>query len=215
MSKVMVFSSKGVKKQSINFPKRFMETNNLPLLAQAIRVYEDRKHFGLAKKKTRGEVSLSTKKVWKQKGTGRARHGARSAPIFVGGGLAHGPRGKKRELVLPKKIRRKALKIALSNKVKDNAVVFVDSISGIKKTKEASVLIEKVTKALKKESKKTRISFILSEENRKIAKLVKNIHNLRVYMFKNLNAHNVYFGGILLIDKDILKTKTKKKDKEI
>lgn len=214
MSKVMVFSSKGVKKESVSFPKKLMEAENPALLAQAIRVYEDRKHFGLAKKKTRSEVSLSTRKVWRQKGTGRARHGARSAPIFVGGGLAHGPKGLKRELTLSKKIRKKALKVALADKVKENKVIFVDGLSNISKTKDASILVEKISKALKIDPKKIKVSFILSEDNSKVTKFLKNLTNLKTCLFKNLNAHDVHFGGILIIDRNIIKAKTEKKEKK-
>ena len=66
---------------------------NSTLLAQAIRVYGSNSHQKTSKVKTRGEVDGSTRKIYRQKGTGNARHGAKYAPIFVGGGIAHGPTG--------------------------------------------------------------------------------------------------------------------------
>ncbi|KKT36270.1 MAG: 50S ribosomal protein L4, partial [Candidatus Collierbacteria bacterium GW2011_GWA1_44_12] len=63
------------------------------LISQAIYVYQANSHRGVAKAKTRGEVTASTRKIYKQKGTGNARHGAKSAPIFVGGGVVFGPTG--------------------------------------------------------------------------------------------------------------------------
>jgi len=63
------------------------------LLTQAIYVYQENTHIGTSKVKTRGEVDLTKKKVYKQKGTGNARHGSKSAPIYVGGGVVFGPRG--------------------------------------------------------------------------------------------------------------------------
>src|SRR5688572_24665900 len=75
------------------------------LIAQAVRVYQDRQHQHTSKVKTRGEISLTTAKWFKQKGTGRARHGAKSAHIFVGGGVAHGPDGiRGASLTLPVKM---------------------------------------------------------------------------------------------------------------
>ncbi|MBI1872200.1 50S ribosomal protein L4, partial [Candidatus Collierbacteria bacterium] len=66
---------------------------NEALLSQVIHVYRANTHQNTSKVKTRGEVNRTTKKVYRQKGTGNARHGARSAPIYVGGGVAHGPSG--------------------------------------------------------------------------------------------------------------------------
>ena len=91
MLKTKTYSLKGTKLKETSLPKEFGQKENLPLLAQAVRVYEERSHIGFAKTKTRAEVNRTTKKVYKQKGTGGARHGARSAPIYVGGGTAHGP----------------------------------------------------------------------------------------------------------------------------
>ena len=153
MAKVNAYSVKGIKKQDVSLPRGFVEKENPALLAQAIKVYESRSHFGLSKTKTRGEVTASTRKIYRQKGTGRARHGALSAPIFVGGGKAHGPKGEKRELSLPKKMRRKVLKIALGLKVRNDDLVIIDGISALKKTKEAQTLVDKVLKSKKKKGR--------------------------------------------------------------
>src|SRR3990167_4620035 len=94
MPKADTYSSKGTKQEGVNLPKAlFGEKQNDKLLAQAIHVYRDRQHLGNSKVKTRGEVTATTRKWYRQKGTGRARHGAVSAPLFVGGGVAHGPKG--------------------------------------------------------------------------------------------------------------------------
>ncbi len=98
------------------------------LIHQALlAVDHQRRQYG-ARTKTRGEINLTTAKWYRQKGTGRARHGARSAPIFVGGSKAHGPRGERRCVKLPKKMRRKALQSALSAQVADGCVTVVDEI---------------------------------------------------------------------------------------
>ncbi len=83
---------------------------------------------GTAKAKTRSEVIRTKAKWYRQKGTGRARHGSRNAPIFVGGGVAHGPKLRKYTKDMPKKMRREALRSALSALVNDDQLVVVDSL---------------------------------------------------------------------------------------
>ncbi len=77
----------------------------------------------------RGEVNRTTAKVYRQKGTGKARHGSRGAPIFVGGGIAHGPHPRKYTQSMPKKMRRKAIRCALSALMRENQLVFVDVLT--------------------------------------------------------------------------------------
>jgi len=106
MTKVNLYKLSGATEKT-EFPKKYQGNIEPSLLAQAVRVYEDRMHPGLSKVKTRSEVAKSTRKIYKQTGTGGARHGAKSAPIFVGGGVAHGPKGVKRLLSLSKKLVKK------------------------------------------------------------------------------------------------------------
>ncbi|OGM86758.1 50S ribosomal protein L4 [Candidatus Woesebacteria bacterium RIFOXYC1_FULL_46_16] len=215
MSKANVYSAKGIKKGSYSLPAIFGEKENLPLLAQAVRVYEDRRHLGLAKAKTRAEIDRTKKKWYKQKGTGGARHGARSAPIFVGGGVAHGPKGVKRTLVIPVKMKRKALAVALSLKAKEAAVVLVDGLDTLKKAKDAQNLLNKIVKNEVKDKKVRKFTFVVSDEAWGVAKVLANIKNTLVVPFNSLNAYRVFFGGLLIFDKGIfvkksLKSKGKK-----
>ena len=106
----------------------FGERVKRELLHQAIRVYQANKRQGNASTKTRGEVDGSTRKIYRQKGTGRARHGSLRAPIFVKGGIVHGPKPRDFSLDLPKKMRRKALFSALSSKLIDGQVTFLAGI---------------------------------------------------------------------------------------
>jgi len=85
-----------------------------------------KRRAGTHKVLTRGEVNRTKKKVYKQKGTGQARHGARSAPLFVGGAKAMGPVNHSHEFDLPKKVRALGLKHALSSKAKDGSIVILD-----------------------------------------------------------------------------------------
>jgi large subunit ribosomal protein L4 len=210
MNKAQLFSpAKTVKETVVNLPAEFNESPNMALIAHALHVTRNRLHMGRAKTLTRGEVSLTKKKVWRQKGTGRARHGARSAPIFVGGGKAHGPTGERRILTLPKKMRRKALNSAFSLKAKENQIVLIEGLDKIKKTKDAGKLITKIAQAqkLKDNSKK---AIFLSEQNAGLNTLFKNIKNIEIIPFRNANAWNVLQRKLIIIDQLALeKPKTK------
>lgn len=214
MTKINVYSSKGVKKSGTNLPKALSEKINLQLLAQAIRVYENRIHQGLSRTKTRGEVSVSTRKIYRQKGTGMARHGAKSAPIFVGGGITHGPDGLKRNLNLPKKMKNKAFAVSVSLKADEGKFLFVENLDSLKKTKEAVSLINKISEKEKDIEKNTKLLVALSIKNQSLAKVLNNIENVTTKMFSDLNAYDVYKAGAVLVDKDALSEEKAKKSGE-
>jgi len=210
MLKINTYTASGIKSYT-NLPKVFQEKVNENLLAQAIRIYQDRSHPGLSKVKTRSEISLTTAKVWRQKGTGRARHGARSAPIFVGGGVAHGPKGVKRNLKLSKKITKKSLIMALSFKAREGKIVIVCNFTKIIKTKEAQKFID--TLVAKENLKKgVKISLILSEENKETGKAFENIKYITILAPRSLNAMNVFLGGLLVFDKKAFESLIKFED---
>ena len=185
------------------------------LLSQAIRVYEDRAHKGLAKTKTRGEVSISTRKIYKQKGTGGARHGAKSAPIFVGGGTAHGPKGVKRILVLPQKMAKKALTETFKLK-KEEGKLFIDNkITSTEKTKEAKALLDKL---LGSKKWKVKVLIIVSGKSTKVGRAFRNITNVLVLSAGSINAYDVFKSGVVLMDQasaETYKLTPAKKEKEI
>jgi large subunit ribosomal protein L4 len=91
---------------------------------------------GTHKTKERNEVSFTTAKMYKQKGTGQARHGAKSAPIFRKGGTVFGPRVRSHAHDLTKKFRKLGLKVALSAKVAEQNIFVIDSVAGVAKTKD-------------------------------------------------------------------------------
>src|SRR3989339_538848 len=118
-------------KDKINFslPKGFDLKKAEKLLVQIVRVFEDRTHFGLNKTKTRSEVNRTSKKLYKQKGTGGARHGSRRANVFVGGGVALGPRPIRRVLNLPNDIKSKARIFAFAMKAEEKQILFVSGVA--------------------------------------------------------------------------------------
>lgn len=96
------------------------------ILARVVDWQLAKRRAGTASTKTRGEINASTKKIYRQKGTGRARHGAKSANIFRGGGRAHGPRPRSFAYSLPKKVRQLGLRTALSAKVAEGKLMILD-----------------------------------------------------------------------------------------
>jgi len=212
MLKVNLYSLGKAKAESFNLPITAPK-ENLNLLSQAIRVYENRIHPGLAKTKTRGEVNKTTKKWYKQKGTGGARHGAKSAPIFVGGGVTHGPDGIKKVLSLPENLRRKALLIALSLKAKEDSLVAADGFSKIEKTKEAQNLIKKILADLKKKDEQ-KVTIFLSSKNEGVKRVLKNLEKTSSALFSKANAYDVFTGGLIILDKEIWKEEKKVKKEE-
>jgi len=140
-----------------------------------------------AKTKQQNEITGSTSKIYAQKGTGGARHASRKAPIFVGGGVAHGPKGelayKKRKLNKSEKKLSIASLITEKNKLK-NLLVFSDFGSEIKKTKEMNLIIEKfeITNSL----------IILDKSSKeKIEKSVRNIPNVKVTDINHFSAFDI------------------------
>src|SRR5947209_10697792 len=101
---------------------------NVPLIHQAVVRLQADKRRGTQKAKTRAEVSGGGAKPWRQKGTGRARQGSRSSPLWKGGGVAHPPTPRSYTVRMPKKMRRQATRSALSARVSDEAVVIVSTL---------------------------------------------------------------------------------------
>ncbi len=127
---VPVLNMAGDQVDTVNLPSEIFEAEvNVGLMHQAYVRQMANKRLGTHKTKTRGEVARTKAKWYRQKGTGRARHGARSAPIFVGGGVAHGPRPRKYTKKMPRKMRRAALRSALSALAADGQIVVVDELS--------------------------------------------------------------------------------------
>lgn len=139
-----VYSQKGTQAGTIALPQGVFGVKwNNDLVHQVVTGMLSNKRAGTAHTKDRGEVSGGGKKPWKQKGTGRARHGSSRSPIWVGGGTTHGPRSEKDySKKINKKMAVKALYTILSRKYADGKVLFVDGLSiDAPKTKEAATVV--------------------------------------------------------------------------
>lgn len=198
---VPVYSLAGRAVGSLALPKEiFGKEVNKKLLAQAVRIYMTNQKNLLASTKTRGEVEGSTAKIWRQKGTGKARHGAIRAPIFVGGGIVFGPKSRKVRLDLPKKMKKAALISALSSKVADKNVlglIGVEKASG--KTKEMAYLLNKI---VGKDKKINSALVVTAQKLDNVVRSVRNIPGIRTLPASLINAYEILRHDLLLITKD-------------
>ncbi|WP_457599877.1 50S ribosomal protein L4 [Hydrogenivirga sp.] len=150
--------------------------------------------------KTRGELNYSGRKLLPQKGTGNARHGDRSANILVGGAVAHGPKPRDYSYSLPKKVRKLALKMALSDKAQNKNVVIVDKIEigDTPKTKKALEFLRK------KKIDSEKVLVVTSQKDELITKSFRNLPNAKVLPVEGLNVYDILWSDKLVILKDAL-----------
>jgi large subunit ribosomal protein L4 len=209
MAKILTFTAKGTKTGETALPKEFDQKANMALLAQAVHVFEERSHVGLRKTQTRAEVNRTTKKIYKQKGTGGARHGSRRANVFVGGGVALGPRPERRILTLPGKMKANARLLAYSLKADEGELVIVSGLSKIEKTKS----VVELTGALTKATGAKRFTFVLSESGKEAFKYFRNLKLANAFYWKDANAYDIFDGGLIVLDSEVFVKKAEVKAK--
>lgn len=170
---------------------------NEELVAQVVNAMQANARNNVANAKTREEVRGGGKKPWKQKGTGRARHGSSRSPIWVGGGKAHGPKSERDYTQkINAKMRAKALYCALSQKMKDGGVVFVDSLSfKAPKTAEAKTVIGALAEGADVKEMATRrknaILIATNTADTNAQASFRNMSNVEVMHAKDLNPVKV------------------------
>ncbi len=198
--KASLYSLKGVAKSEIDLPATvFGAEVNPPLLAQVVRVHLANQRSGNANTLTRALINRTKAKWFKQKGTGHARHGARSAPIFVGGGIAHGPKSKSWNMAMPEKMRRKALASALSSKYADKEIVFLESVNKIDpKTREASQILKDLQLAGEK------IRWVYGDTNENLVRATRNITEVNLTNASLLNPYEILTSKKILLTVDAI-----------
>ncbi len=197
--KAPVYDINGKKLREEELPEEvFGVAPNVGVMHQALVRQEANARLGTHKTLTRGEVSRTTAMCYRQKGTGRARHGSRAAPIFVGGGVAHGPRPHSYNLKMPRKMRRLALRSALSAKAAVSAVALVEGLSlDVPKTKTIRGLVETLSMG-------GGTLFVLSGRNENVERSIRNLPNARYLGLGQLNVRDLMRHQLLLIDTDAL-----------
>lgn len=202
--KIDLYNELGEKtEKEVTLPKEIFEvTLNSDLVHQVMTTLMANKRQISAHTKNRGEVRGGGKKPWRQKGTGRARHGSSRSPIWVGGGITHGPRNERVfEKDLPKKMRRKALFMILSEKAKNNSLIVMEKLESEKgKTKEIAKILRKLP------SSGSTVLVALPKYDKKTILSTRNIAKTSVDDARNLNVLDLLNNKYLLLTKDSIDT---------
>ncbi|MFC1922713.1 50S ribosomal protein L4 [Chloroflexota bacterium] len=200
--KVDVLNLEGQKVKTVNLPAKIFEAPiNTDLMHQAYVRQMANARLGTHKTKSRGEVSGGGRKPWRQKGTGRARQGSIRSPQWVGGGKVHTPRPRDYSQKMPRKMRRAALRSALSVKASDQAILVLDEfvLSEPKTSQMAQVVGNLVGKSS--------VLVIFPEKNenyKQVAKAANNIPDLKLLIANYMNIRDLLGFDMVIIQKDAL-----------
>lgn len=197
MPKVAVYNTDGASVGEIELNDNVFGVEiNEALLHQAVRMQLNNKRQGTQSALTRAEVRGGGAKPWRQKGTGRARHGSTRSPIWIKGGVVFAPKPRDYSFRMPRKMKRLALKSALTSKVVENEIVVLDSLKlSQPKTKE----MVKVLKNLKVDGKAL---VVLSEKDETVARAARNIQGVKMASVNTLNVLDILNYDRFIITKE-------------
>jgi large subunit ribosomal protein L4 len=196
---IAMFDTAGKVVRDVELPKEiFNIEGNASILSQYVRVYRANQRQGNASTKTRSEVIGTTKKIYRQKGTGRARHGAKKAPIFVGGGVTFGPQPRDFSMKLNKKQKRKALFYSLTLKAKDKALTGLVRESSAMQPK--TKVVFNVLKAMGADKKK--ILIVLPEAGHAVQMAARNLPNVHTVHAAQVNPYMVLNNDTVIFTED-------------
>ncbi len=205
-----IYNTQGKASGKVSLPESiFALPWNADLVHQVVVSEESSRRTPVAHTKDRGEVRGGGKKPWKQKGTGRARHGSTRSPIWVGGGVAHGPRNEKNyNRKVNKKMKAKALFVILAKKQRDGEIIFIDSLSfDAPKTKFGKGFIDAMGKVKGFErfsTKRINKAYIAASPEEKDAKRVfNNFNNIEIGDVRNLHPVDIMKYKYLVITKPV------------
>lgn len=198
--KIALYDAAGKKSGDITLNKTLFEAKiNPDLMHRAVVMRLANKRNPIAHVQTRGEVSMTTKKAFRQKGTGNARRGALSTTLLRGGAASHGPRNNRNfSKAMPKKERRAALYSALSARAKDK------DIFALEKFAEKSPKTAKFAELLGKLPEAKKYLFVISEKNEVFEKSAKNLPNVRVILANYSNPYDLLWADKVCFMKDAL-----------
>jgi len=200
MAQANLYDFTGDLKGSVDLPESlFGGPVNRSVLYDAVRMYQANRRSGTAKAKGRSEVSYSNIKPYRQKGTGRARAGRRSSPIWRKGGVVFGPHQRDYRFAVPKKVKRLALRSALADKSGAAGVVVVDGVSvDTPKTRRFAEFLS----AAGLEGKK--VLFVTAGFDDNVYRSVRNLHGVEFMVAGDMNAYEILRADVLLLTKDAL-----------
>ena len=186
MPKVDLYNMDGKVIGDIELSENIFGTEvNEDVLYLAVESYLANQRQGTQSTKTRTEVSGGGVKPWKQKGTGRARQGSIRAPQWIKGGIALGPKPRTYTIKLTKKVKRLALKSALSSKVNDNNMIVVDEINF------SEIKTKNMVNVLNNLKLETNALIVLGEKNENVVRSAKNIPNVKTAYVNTINVYDI------------------------
>jgi large subunit ribosomal protein L4 len=201
-----LYNQKGASAGTFKLPKGIFDLPwNADLVHEVVRLMNSNSRTNVAHTKTRGEVSGGGKKPWKQKGTGRARHGSTRSPIWVGGGVAHGPRNTQNySRKINKKTKTKALFTVLSRKFKDGEILFLDNLTfpapKAQDAKNVLLSLSKIKGYEKLATKPENVAiFALDKRQDVVSKSFGNFGNISIEEFRNVNPVSIMNHKYLVI----------------
>ncbi len=196
---VQVHNMAGERVGEVELPTEVFEAPiNTALMHQALVRQLANARRGTHKTQSRGEVSRTKAKWYRQKGTGRARHGSRNAPIFVGGGVAHGPKPRSYRKKMPRKMRHAALRSALSAKASETQIVVLDKLQMEQpKTRDLVELLERLGVS-------DSVLVLLPDKNETVEKSARNIPDVKTLQASYLNVRDLLSCGTVLMPLDSL-----------
>jgi large subunit ribosomal protein L4 len=176
---------------------------NTPAMHQVVTAGLAAQRAGTHSTKTRAEVSGGGRKPWRQKGTGRARHGSNRSPIWVGGGVAHGPKPTDHSVRVPKKMKRLALRSALTDQARAERIRVVEGLAfDAPSTKEGlQVLATLGLEGL--------VLVVLPEPDQLVEKSFRNLPNVRIAYRRNLGTHEVLYADWVLFTREAIEAVTR------
>lgn len=195
------YQQDGTEKGTQNLPSDLFECEvNAPVIHQAVVAYLANQRQGTAKAKGRSEVRGGGKKPYRQKGTGRARAGTTRSPIFRGGGVVFGPHPRDYRQALPKKVKRLALRSALSSRAKDGDILVVDDLNFSEpKTGQFAALLKGMDSYQKK------VLFVLGKSDPAVIKSGRNIPGLKMTLGNMLSTYEVVWADKIILTQGALK----------
>ncbi len=206
--KLDVYNQKGEKVESIEAPDRiFSREWNADLVHQALRTQEAESRQNLAHAKGRSEVAGGGKKPWRQKHTGRSRQGSTRSPIWVGGGVTHGPTKEKNySLKINQKMRQAAIFAVLSKKLAEGELKVIDSLEVGEKTKMVNGFLATFFAKLGQKGGKISALLIPGEANRVIYRASRNLASVKSVNPNSLNVYDLLRYRDILLDKEAVST---------
>jgi large subunit ribosomal protein L4 len=197
MPKVAVYNMDGNQVSEIELNENTFGANiNVEAMHQVVKMLLANRRQGTQSSLTRAEVRGGGIKPWRQKGTGRARHGSIRSPQWRHGGVVFAPKPRSYRYSVPKKIKRIAMKSALSSKVVDNEIIVVDQLNfAAPKTKQAVAMLNSLNAGKK-------ILIVLAEKNENVERSARNIEGVKMTLVNTLNVYDILNCDKFIITKE-------------